>query len=424
MASCRQIENWLQSYLDNELGNADKLILEQHLTGCKGCEALLQQQKKTAAILFEALQDKRLHKDFTQQVLGHLPEMDMTQSLANETTWRTKNPHRITQRFFQLLPVFVPVLLLIFGLALYYAWPNDDYISNRVVGMVLQTHGDVMWSRDIDTIRRTARIEQWVNESDRFETSSESGLIIALVGPTNISLDVSTRIKIEDSRRITVESGRVWLDVSPEDRYFQVYTPTGRIMVFGTRFEVAVVNDETMVTVEHGEVQVENEVTFAVLRAGDRAKLSTNTSLLRENLESTETIAQWAKDMIPNAAAEASFIASISPEERVIVQAEQVFVVDTQNHKIKAIRLRWSESDSGTIESGYHVYVADDRMEPVFKKYLPKDIFLNASRREIDVEMPDSTALLNARILHIKLIPEKVHSQVDVIFNEIAAIGY
>ncbi len=424
MASCRQIENWLQSYLDNELGNTEKLILEQHLAECRVCETLLQQQKKTAVLLFEALQDKRLHRDFTPQVLGHLPDMDMTQSLANETTWRTKNPHRISQRFFQLLPVFVPVLLLIFGLALYYAWPNDDFISNRVVGMVLQTHGDVVWSRDIDSVRRTARLEQWVNEADRFETGTESGLIIALVGPTNISLDVSTRIKIEDSRQITVESGRVWLDVSPEDRYFQVYTPTGRIMVFGTRFEVAVGNDETMVTVEHGEVQVENDVTFAVLRAGDRAKLSLNTPFERDNVENSETIGLWAKNLLPDAASEASFKASLVPLNSVIVQADQVFVVDTQNHRIKAIRLRWSDSESGTIDGGYHVYVADDRMEPVFKKYLSKEIFQNTSRREIDVQMPDNDALLNARILHIKLIPEKIHSQADIMFNEIAAIGY
>lgn len=426
MASCRQVDIWMQAYLDNELRHADKLVFEQHVANCNPCARQLNQHKQASALLYESLREKRLYMDITPQVLGHLPEMDLTQTLATETTWRTKNPHRLTQLFFQWLPVFVPILLLVFGLALYYAWPNDEFHSEHVVGMVLQADGPAHWSREMDLMRRDVRLEQWINQADRFETGATSQLLLALAGPTQVAMDQASRIKIDDARRITVESGRIWLDVGPEDRYFQVITPSARIIVFGTRFEVAVDLQETVITVASGEVQVENEHSFAVLREGDRARVTLRNSMERDSVSRPERIARWAQEIQANPDAEAVFAATLPPRNGVVVNAEQVFVVDKRDHRIRAIRLRWEPTmqDAENPGEGYHLYIADDRMEPVYKHHLPGTLFRQAGNHSIEVDLPDNKILQNARILHIKLIPEDIQRKTDLTFSEIAVIGY
>ena len=60
MASCTQVENLLQAYIDGELGHSDRVILEQHVADCPACAALLRRHQRACAHLFEAFGEERL----------------------------------------------------------------------------------------------------------------------------------------------------------------------------------------------------------------------------------------------------------------------------------------------------------------------------------------------------------------------------
>ena len=52
MASCARIDNALQAFVDGELNDAERLILEDHVVACEQCAAKLRDHRKLSATLF------------------------------------------------------------------------------------------------------------------------------------------------------------------------------------------------------------------------------------------------------------------------------------------------------------------------------------------------------------------------------------
>jgi len=63
----------LQAWMDGELGQAERVILEQHVAECAFCTATLRRHQRSAAMLFEGLSDFRLKRDLRQSVLEIRP---------------------------------------------------------------------------------------------------------------------------------------------------------------------------------------------------------------------------------------------------------------------------------------------------------------------------------------------------------------
>ncbi|MCC6145082.1 MAG: zf-HC2 domain-containing protein, partial [Candidatus Hydrogenedentes bacterium] len=74
MASCTQVESLIQAFLDGELADSERIILEEHVSHCGGCEGLVKRQRQSAAILYEAFREDRLDVDMTSNIMAHLPE--------------------------------------------------------------------------------------------------------------------------------------------------------------------------------------------------------------------------------------------------------------------------------------------------------------------------------------------------------------
>ena len=97
MASCTQIDNLLQAYIDGELGASERVILEQHLSDCAACAGLLRRQQRSSAALFEAYSAGRLTRDLSNQVLNHLPELESDREDVENINWRAKHPGRFDE---------------------------------------------------------------------------------------------------------------------------------------------------------------------------------------------------------------------------------------------------------------------------------------------------------------------------------------
>lgn len=421
MASCAQIESFLQAYIDGELSAAEKIIFEQHIAECRMCAALLKRQKASSALLFESLREHRLHEDLTPAVMAHLPEMDHDYRLSHEVTLRAKE-HRRSLFFRVILPVFATAAVLLMGVAVLYTWPKSDNAVYREVGMITYQQGKVMRSRENSTERIPTLVQTLVQTDERFETGENAALVIGLVGPTYVKLHENTRLKVDNERELSLERGRIWLKVANSDRaYFRVLTPSGEITVFGTIFDVHVTDRGTTVTVAEGAVQVENERAFTVLNADEQVELMAGRKSLQKMAVDAKGLMSWASDLHSDPKAERLFLANFRHSER--LRAEQVFVVDVRRHHVHAITFEWRPDAFDANHCGYHVLVSDEHMNQLFTGYIDASVFKNKDKPIYELPVPKDVSVVGKSILHINVIPDGASGVIETPFVEVAALS-
>ena len=423
MASCSQVESLLQAYIDGELSPAETTIFEQHVVECQACADVLKRQKATSAALFEILGEHKLNHDMTAIVLAHLPEMDHPHNVrdAHEATWRAKHPQKRTRIFQTLVPALVPALLLLLGLALAYSWPPGEPTPPKV-GMIIHRDGTALRSEGGSTSRRSVALRSVVNSHERIETGENASLVIGLEGPTHVKVDENTRIKIENERKINVEKGQVWLDVCKGKNLFRVITPQGSITVFGTTFNVDVGDEAPTVTVEEGTVQVENDVTFDEVRAGQCVRLIPGHNPLEIMAADTAEATRWAKAIHPDPEAVEEFATAFKPSDGRIY-AEKVYMLQTRGRGIRSITFEWKADPYTSGHCGYYIYVYDDHMRSLFKGSIKSYVFDEKDRSSFELAIPDGITIPGIAVLHLNVVPDKSTGAIETDFTEVSALS-
>jgi anti-sigma factor RsiW len=423
VASCTQVDGSVQAFLDGELTAAEQVQVEQHLSECDACAGALRRQRATVAILFESMSKNRLDRDLSVSVMAHLPEMDHAALVGRQVTARAKQPATPWMRFARLMPALAPLLLVVLGVTIFAFWPESALEAALPVGMVTQVTGEALQSEDVSTSRHTVRLEDHVAPGTRFETAHGARMLVTLAGPSDVKLAPGTRMMVHDERHISVARGAVWLDVCKEDRYFRVTTPSGDVTVFGTVFGVEVMNDRTVVTVAEGTVQVENDVALTVLEPGDQVSVGLGEKPLVPYDVDAKVVLAWAADVMADATAAEHFARVEAARPSKQLRAEQVFVVTTHNHAVKTIRLTWEPSTETPASRGYHVYVYDAMMKPLFKQRLDAEQFKNVEEPWYELTVPAGVAVEETPILHIKVVPEGDAAGRSTTFVEVTASG-
>ncbi|MGE5653181.1 MAG: zf-HC2 domain-containing protein [Bacillota bacterium] len=72
MLDCSSAHEYIDLYVDHELGNGEEQELKKHLHECSACQERLLALQKTIALL-GSLEQPKLSSDFTQRILSHLP---------------------------------------------------------------------------------------------------------------------------------------------------------------------------------------------------------------------------------------------------------------------------------------------------------------------------------------------------------------
>lgn len=423
MASCKQIDGLLQAYIDGELTAAEVVVLEQHVSGCRPCAAMLHRQKASSALLYESFAEHRLKRDITSSVMAHLPEMEITAQTGRDVTYRTKHPKKRMTAVFTYAPAWAAILLVALGLAIIYSWPSGKEQMVSHVGMVTYLRGEILRSDDLSTERRGVSLRSMIFENERLETAGNGALMIGLSGSSRLKADEKTRIKIMTARQINLETGRIWLEVGKDKRLFRVTTPYGTVTVFGTRFLVEVNNANAVVTVEDGEVTVENDTRFAVLNPNEQVELSADNAMLATRIVDTKALLGWADKIQPDPHAESILAATIKPERTGKIPAIQVFVVPTLNRTIRSITFEWKDDNKVVPYSGYYIYVSDDHMHPLFRGFISPEVFKEKGRSLFELKIPEDVTLSTVKILHIDVVPDHSSGPVETPFTEVFALS-
>ena len=70
--TCLQSKDWIDRYLDGELGPAEQAQFEEHLAACEACQRELAETRALFTVL-GSLQEAPEPADFHQKVLAGLP---------------------------------------------------------------------------------------------------------------------------------------------------------------------------------------------------------------------------------------------------------------------------------------------------------------------------------------------------------------
>lgn len=408
MASCRQIDEVLQAYIDGELSHSGRVISEEHLLECRACRSLLRKQQRCSARLFEAYSEVKLNRDLTGCVLSNLPEMDFPAIDVAGVNRRAKHPSPIQEKLRRVMPVAAATLIIAMAWVIRENWPSP-ILHEDTLGLVTFSQGEAWRISGDDTTLSTAAVKTPALPGDRYETSAGATLMLDVLGDSTIKLAENTRILIHDSRKISVEKGEVLLNVGKDHRLFKVLTSAGDITVFGTTFDVRVTDDTTTVAVERGEVQVEyreDDSVFCVLKRGQLVDVRRGARSLSPVRAEISSIVQWAEEIVADEEARELFARQVAARHDMTqVAAELVYLMDTNDQPVRSIIFEWEHSASAWDRCGYEVFVYTDRDKPLFKGHLPGRVFNNEDIVSYEMENTGNRRL-RLRHIFVKLIPD------------------
>lgn len=426
MASCTQIDNVLQAYVDNALGHSERLILEHHVEECARCKKLLRAHQQSSARLFETLADQRLHRDLVPAILENLPEMDNVPFDVASLNKRAKHPRVIRERTRRLIPVAAAVLLVVLAGVIRENWPERG-MDKRILGVITSTNGEAYRVTSETNEETLAELSSFVKSGEIFQTAPGATLMLTIMGPTTVKLNEKTRIVVHDSRRISVTQGEALLDVGKDDKVFKVLTPSGEITVFGTTFDVLVQDDRTEVVVEEGHVQVETEdETYQpakhLVEKGQQVTVSRGRALEAPKKADVSRVTKWARHIVADEAAKAIFVNKVQANhETSEASGGLMYLLHTNNQPVKAIRIRWDRINgilpTNHCDYAIYVYTDVDYENLLFKGIVDGSVF--SDRTRTSYELPNTgDRETPQRVIFVKPVSLCSDRELEVSFDD------
>ncbi|MEM6480637.1 MAG: FecR domain-containing protein [Pseudomonadota bacterium] len=161
-------------------------------------------------------------------------------------------------------PILPMIAFLVTGLAGYLLWPEAR----------------TAWLADVASGRSTEQLELTSGDLAILDASTS---LVDQISPTE--------------RQIEVLEGAVFFEVNADQRPFRVIAGQMSVEAVGTAFEVAFVDDETVVTMEEGRVIVERADESWTLVEGQRLSWSERDGGRIASLN-TQAVATWRSDVL------------------------------------------------------------------------------------------------------------------------------
>ncbi len=421
MASCSQVSSLLQAYIDGELGHAEKSILEQHLRDCSPCRHELGEQNGCSAKIFESLASQRLHGSLRSQVLAHLPEMDPAPRLGSHPTdpqYARRRPRAATFPRFVLAAAAAIVVMA----GIYFSTTHSAPTVSRqpAMGMVTYSNGNEVFrkSANAETFL-AAELKSLVRAGDQFETLAKGRLAISLISGSIVKANYHSGLTIHDNRRVSVEQGLTFFDVGRDKRLFNVETPNGEILVFGTAFVVEVAPGATKVTVTQGNILVANDLGKTGVSKGNQLVFRKGEPLTTPYAVDVAKEAAWADEIVPDPEALALFLQTLESRAALRDEIPAVPVNSVWNlsdRSVSEILLEWVPDGRAADHCGYVIHVADEKGNLIYIDTLASSLFDDVNRKKANLILPGGP-VTGIEELHIELVPDHSDGAIETDIN-------
>ena len=233
MNNCEKYQLMIESYIEGELTEADKVTLEEHVKDCPACRTEYAEAQTLAIVLDESFQPRETD--------GQVADSIVT-SISNSPV-PNKRPHRY--------PVFAKIaagLIIAAGLFLSF---QAGRISNQ-----FKTYDLTKAPYSIQTLEGTvlvkhANSQTWqpltadstIYVDDQFMSSPNSQVKFAIDKQSYIELKENSMLVLEispDKTNLHLTHGELDADLASPHGPFFVTTPHGRAEALGTKFTVKV----------------------------------------------------------------------------------------------------------------------------------------------------------------------------------------
>jgi hypothetical protein len=173
----------------------------------------------------------------------------------------------------------------LFSIIIYLALTQVCSAKENLLGHITYCSGDVQVKRAKETVWRKAELDMPVYFGASIRTGENSEGIITYIDRSVLKIHSKTQITLnaiispaEKKNSVLLFFGRIWNKVSRKvlrGKAFEVQTPTVVCGVRGTEFWSASYEDgTTIVRVDSGEVDVDNEIDRSTLSTNDGVQLS------------------------------------------------------------------------------------------------------------------------------------------------------
>ena len=419
MASCTQIEQVLQAFIDDDLSDSERVIFEGHVAECKVCEKSLRIQQATSAELFEGFAAVRLRDDLTQSVLEHLPDTEFFPKDVAAINRRAKHPGGVKERLYRLVPVAAAALLVVLGAVIRDNWPGPA-MPYDAIGVVTFAEGTSTRFDDESENDVRVKVEEYVRKGTPYRTSENGRLMLMLAGSTSVKLNRATSLVVHDERKITMNGGQAYFDVGKSNDRFHVYTPNGDVTVWGTSFDIQVTAMTTRIVLAEGQVDVRHkdfQDAWVMLQPGEMVKIVRDLNTMRARPADVTGLTIWARDMVSEETAGELFAAKILPQygfKEIVVDDPYTFGV--QDRHIESITISWVPSPDLWDYCSYDIRVYGDENTPIFSGRIDSAVF-SASRDHSTVLLNPTGFTPDVSIATIELSPDCGHGSVKPDFE-------
>ncbi len=397
-----------QAYLDDEVSPAERAAVEQRCEESPENAAVLKQHKRTCVRLYDTLQEYRMQGSLRQRVMDNLPEMDRRTVELQAVNYRAKHSEGRFQRAMRWMPAVAASLIIAMALVLQLNWPGAS-AGLDTVGVVAAVKAPAHHVSSESLERSEAAARDFVERGDIVETGPAGHCMIRVASNSSAKLSANTRLEVKGARHMRLVKGKAYFDVGRHSRLFRVETQQADITVFGTQFEVALSGDMLSVSVGKGEVKVENEAGWQVLKEGEQSIVVAQGKPSTPQAFRTQLLA-WANSIIPDPAAEELYISQVAlPAESVEINGVEVNMLDASHlgseQRVRSIRIRWTPNTRVSGHCAVDVYVNNNQNSPIFKHRIDPSVFVRRGINEYSVPVPDDISDM-PQVFNVRLVPD------------------
>ena len=403
----------MQGYLDNELTDSERLLVDRHVDDCKPCKVRLKNQQTTSVVLFETLGEFRLTHDLTRTIMENLPEIERLPIDVEGVNWRAKHPGALKEKLLRFAPLAAAVLLVVLGAVIRDNWPSAP-VPSDAIGVA--SYDRIFGSR-----------ESYITPNRRFTTGDNERMTLSLLGSTQLKVNGNSEVWVTDERTVRIDRGQVLFDVGADSHSFKVETPSGRVEVYGTLFDVQVLEAQTMVTLGRGHVQVfhgEDESVSEALEPDEQVEIRKGDATLNLQPVDSGSVLSWADDVGPSQEADSMYAAYILPKQDVASIKSQTWqVLQVHQRGVDKFEFQWVPDGitSDHFDYDFVVYSVPGG-ETRFSQRIDGSVFDDQSRSSLVMEPGDKTLGRRSDILRCQLLPNTRNGSVTAPSITISAI--
>lgn len=415
MASCAQVNSFLQAHVDGELDPSEERVLSEHLEHCAACRAEVDHVASWHRDLVGACSMHRLQRSLRGDVLAHLPEMEPALHHGSHPTDPRIAPKRYSFRWPLALTAAAAMGLIVLAAAIL-APSNTELAPGRAIGMVVSADGPgTLYKSPGATQFAPAALKSMVTPGVALETLDASRLALALARGSSIKMNDRTAVTIRDSRNVSVHRGQAYFSVGRDREHFYVNTPTGEILVFGTSFAVDVRADVTTVIVVEGDVLVSTPEGRSALSRGKQTALRRGFAPTAPVAAHNDELIAWVSSIDPDAGALALFNETIAARESVDTPLPDKAVHAVRNLRgrdIERFLLEWVDDGFSSGHCGYFLHVTDSDDNLLFLDTIPGSVFDDPAQHALSF-YPDDKPISGVEVIHIRLIPDHATGTIE-----------